>query len=61
MMIDSCYRRCVGIVLSKAQTSYGSTVTSMGRASSILFHESLLKLKEESSLFALLLLMQNDV
>jgi hypothetical protein len=27
MMCDSCCRHCVGIVLSKVQTSYGSTVS----------------------------------
>jgi hypothetical protein len=38
---------CVGISLSKAQTLYDSTVTGMDPASSILFQESLPKLKEE--------------
>ena len=51
MMFDSCCRRCVGIVLSEAQTSHGSTATSMNCASLILFHESLPKLKEESTFF----------
>jgi hypothetical protein len=53
MIFDSCYRRCIKIALSKAKTSYDNNVVGMDHASSMLFHESLPKLKEEVSLFFL--------